>query len=140
MTEHRDVTRSSISDPALSLHIVDCGGGLVVRVGGEIDLETAPALRSFLTAQLGTLGRGPVVVVDLSGVRFIAIAGVRALLDAQCHATAHGLGFRLASCPRAVRRLLQFIDPDGRLRAYPTVRDALPRHGFGRVPRPRRGS
>ena len=52
--------------------------GVVVSVDGEVDLATVTQLRDHLRA----LPDGD-VIVDLSGVRFLAVVGMRALLELQ---------------------------------------------------------
>jgi anti-sigma B factor antagonist len=49
----------------------------VVRVDGEIDMVTAPALESQVVALLGERPR--VLVIDLTGVRFFSSAGLAVL-------------------------------------------------------------
>ena len=50
----------------------------VVAVGGELDLESGPCLVGWLRWLLQA--RGPVLALDLTGVRFIDCAGVGALV------------------------------------------------------------
>lgn len=51
----------------------------VLHVGGELDIATAPQLRSALTAAMGD---GRVVQIDFAELDFIDAAGMRALLEA----------------------------------------------------------
>jgi anti-sigma B factor antagonist len=54
------------------------GGGVVVAITGEVDMETAPAARQSIVEALASHdGR---VVVDLAGVTFIDSQGINALL------------------------------------------------------------
>ncbi|MGW5720262.1 STAS domain-containing protein [Amycolatopsis sp. NPDC003865] len=84
---------------------------VLVRVSGEVDLNTARRLDELLRNRI----RGDVeeVVVDLSGVTFISVAGLTSLLRAQLLADATGA--RLTVEPggsRAVRRLFTVLPMD----------------------------
>lgn len=61
------------------------GGRMVVRVGGEIDLATVPALRDALAAAQArhrAEGLNGPVAVDVSDVRFIDASGLGVLVAA----------------------------------------------------------
>ena len=77
----------------------------VVAVGGELDLESGPCLARWLRSLLRA--RGPVLALDLTGVRFIDCAGVGGLV-ASCRAARHDGGrlFVVALSPCA-RRIIQ---------------------------------
>lgn len=53
-------------------------GGLLVRISGELDIQTAPPLLRTLGALLGEQATG-VMLLDLAGVRFCDHAGLRVL-------------------------------------------------------------
>jgi anti-sigma B factor antagonist len=73
----------------------------VVAVSGELDLESGPCLARWLRSLLGA--RGPVLALDLTGVRFIDCAGV-----ASCRVARQDGGrlFVVALSPCA-RRIIQ---------------------------------
>jgi anti-sigma B factor antagonist len=128
MTKHPTLTSDAhhlTTSEFRTVCTTDSSGAVVVYVDGEIDLATAPILWNCLTAQLHQ-AHYPVLVVDLADVDFLACAGLRVLLDVQCHAAAQGTTLRLTRCPRAVRRLLDVSDLPIPLHTYPTVEDALP--------------
>jgi len=89
----------------------DQDGRAVVAVAGELDIATAPALRTALD-QAGEAGRS--VVVDLSSTTFADSTGMSTL--AQAHARAKTAGWRMiVICPRATRdvgRILELIGLD----------------------------
>ena len=62
----------------------------VVAVGGELDLESGPCLAECLRSLLQA--RGPVLALDLAGVRFIDCAGVGALVASGRAARQGGAG------------------------------------------------
>ncbi len=77
--------------------------GAVVRVEGEVDIASAPALRSLLTRA----NHARDVLVDLSGVTFMDCAGLSALLQARAQ---HAGRLALRSPPPSLRRILVALD------------------------------
>jgi anti-sigma B factor antagonist len=77
----------------------------VVAVGGELDLESGPCLAGWLRWLLQA--RGPLLALDLTGVRFIDCAGVSALV-ASCRMARQDGGrlFVVALSPCA-RRIIE---------------------------------
>lgn len=90
---------------------------------GEVDLYTAPVLQRALreTEQRQV----PRVFVDLSQVRFLAVAGVRVLLAAAENARATGRMLGLVAATRRVRRPLELTGALDSLATYECLSDAL---------------
>lgn len=84
---------------------------MIVTASGEIDLYTAPRLKSELTAVLSA--DHPVrVVVDMSGVEFCDSTGMNVLLSAMKRARDCGGILELAGPRPAVRKILQVTGLD----------------------------
>ena len=66
------------------------GQATVLWVNGEIDLVTASALEEGLDSALDAAGAGALVVVDLTGVTFLASAGLAALMRAHVQTRERG--------------------------------------------------
>jgi anti-sigma B factor antagonist len=81
-------------------------GVVRVRVTGEIEPSTAPALLGELQALLFT-GAPRELVVDLSGVTFIDSSGLRAVIDIHNQMRDRGGVLVLESPSEKVRRLLE---------------------------------
>jgi anti-anti-sigma factor len=102
-----------------SLQRVSAGGadlvctGSVVRVSGEVDRANAHLLARVLDF---AARRGHGVTVDLSGLRFIDLGGVRALVDVAV-VMPPGQRLTLVSPPRILRRILDItvMAPPGTL-------------------------
>ena len=77
----------------------------LLRLGGEIDLRTAPGVR----AQLLTVPATDDVVIDLSGVEFFGAAAVTVLLELRARLRYGGRTLQLAAVPRVVRRPLELL-------------------------------
>ncbi|SEF23108.1 anti-anti-sigma factor [Amycolatopsis pretoriensis] len=104
--------RGRIDAGRMTLHVSHPAPRAVsVRVGGEVDLSTARLLDELLRTRI----RGDVteVVVDLSGVTFISVAGLNSLLRAQLLADAAGAHLTVdPGRSRAVRRLFTVLPMD----------------------------
>lgn len=88
-------------------------GSLCVRVSGEIDLATAPQLRTSLS---DALSQASEVVLDLGGVGFIDSTGLAAIISGAHAAESCGADFRLASpLPAQPQRLLELTGVAERL-------------------------
>ena len=90
--------------------------GDVLGVSGDVDLLTAPVLRSLLRQGLAEGRRD--VVVDLSAVRFMDCAGLGALLEARA---VLGRNLRLRGLPWSLQRILELSG----------LRDAFTMHASG---------
>ncbi|MFY9929297.1 MAG: STAS domain-containing protein [Streptosporangiaceae bacterium] len=126
------------------------GRYVVITIGGELDMTAAPELAEYLTAVLGRQA-GQDVILDVRGVSFADVAGLRALLAADCTVKDSGGSLRLAGAPRQLRRVLAISGLTERLASYPSTYaasawlpipaagpDPEPCAGPGQAPRPSR--
>ncbi len=107
----------------LSLRTRTMDGCLVVEVGGEVDMTSAPTLRDHLLGQIG-LGE-PCLVVDLSEVEFMDSTGLSALVVAYRQAVELGSSLLIAGAKPAVRRVLEITQLDMLLEHHDDVADAV---------------
>lgn len=110
----------------------DCGDAVcVVTPAGEIDLASAPALKSHL---VGLLDDGYTrFVVDLSAVRYLDSTGLGVLI-AFSRRLNDGGQITLAQPPRSVLALLELTGLDATFQVFTTVEDALAHLRGGRGP------
>jgi len=94
-------------------------GVRTVRVGGEVDRDTAGRLRRGLRDATAT-GGVKEVVADLSAVPLVDAAGVAALLDAAARAQAAGVQLRLTGAQPYVARVLAVAGLAGLLARRPS--------------------
>jgi anti-sigma B factor antagonist len=80
-------------------------GTVTVTAAGEVDAGTAPRLHSELEAQLQR--RPPELVIDLSGIRFLASSGLTVLVAAHRSAHDRDVALRLIATTRAVTGALR---------------------------------
>ncbi len=100
------------------------GTGVVLAVAGELDLDSAPALTSELTAALGDPGT-EVIVVDCQDMSFCDSTGLNALLVARLRAEEQGVAIRLAAVPAATNRMFGITGADTVFELYPDAASAL---------------
>ncbi|MGH8825718.1 MAG: STAS domain-containing protein [Jiangellaceae bacterium] len=113
-------------------------GCLVVEVGGEVDMTSAPTLRDHL---LGHIGLGePCLVVDLSDVEFMDSTGLSALVVAYRQGGEVGSSLRLAGAQPPVRRVLEITHLDVLLEHHDDVADAVAAVLADRDPGPTKSS
>ncbi|MEK9524248.1 STAS domain-containing protein [Streptomyces venezuelae] len=107
-------------------------GTHVLLLAGEVDGDTAPALADALDGALGGSPAPDALVVDCSGLRFCACAGLNEFLRARHAAAAAGIRFALAALTPQVARLLDLTDtftafeilPEGPLATVPAPKPA----------------
>ena len=97
----------------------------VVSVAGDVDMHTEGQLRD----ELIRLSQGPArhLVLDLSGVEFMASAGVHVLLAMSAHLEQAAGSLVLACVHPMVARVLSLTGADELVPILPTVAEALAR-------------
>lgn len=83
---------------------------LVLRVTGEIDIATVPAMTEAMQSRLKAATPSSDLIVDLTAVTFIDARGLAALLEAAESARSGGVVFRVIGCPPCLQRLLEITD------------------------------
>ena len=89
---------------------VSSGGGVTIRVAGEIDALSAPTLGQAVDAACAVGSRR--IVIDLRAVTFLNAPGLRMLRHAQCMADDRGAALELATRPGHVARLVNLVGLD----------------------------
>ncbi|MCW2898596.1 MAG: Anti-anti-sigma regulatory factor (antagonist of anti-sigma factor)-like protein [Streptosporangiaceae bacterium] len=110
---HVDVDLSTIRQPAHT----------IVRLHGDIDIATAPALREDLLDALGSCT--DLLVVDLSGVFFCDAAGLGVLIGTLHRATPRHIDLHLAAPSPQMARLLHITGLDRSFKIHSTLAEAL---------------
>ncbi|WIX92675.1 STAS domain-containing protein [Amycolatopsis sp. DG1A-15b] len=121
----RDVTGDSLGDAAGSAGSValeNRDGTAVLRVDGALDLALAPKLRQL--AERAARLRPALVVIDLTGVTFLASAGMAELVRVHRGPTASA-PLRVVATGRITLRPLQLTRLVDELAIYPSLSEAL---------------
>ncbi|MGH3883845.1 MAG: STAS domain-containing protein [Pseudonocardiaceae bacterium] len=107
MSQNTDATAGAdaLGDQLISLSAKEVGGSCLVTVAGEIDMVTTPTLRAFLQKQLEQ--PASLLVIDLTGVRFLGSSGLAVLVETLGAARERHVGLRLVCSSREVTRPLE---------------------------------
>lgn len=121
--------QTTLSEELLSLSATRPAPGLwVLRAVGEIDLLTAPRLRSAVEALLAAHPRR--IVLDFTHVTFLAACGLHVLADAAAAAQEQSMSrqpmsLRVVAANRAVLRPVQLTELSELLALRATLAEAL---------------
>ena len=97
---------------------VQATGSGVHAVSGELDMSTAPALRTYLKTVVAGTPVDTTIVVDLSRVTFTDIVGLDPLLEARSQLAHGGRRLMLRGAPAGVTKLLRLLGQDY---GFPTI-------------------
>jgi anti-sigma B factor antagonist len=101
------------------------GNAVVLSAEGIVDTAAAPALTEHIRAILRQ--RPAVLVIDLTGVNFLATAGMSVLMEAHRKCEELDISFRVVAQGPVTVKSMQLLGIDDLLAIYPTVPTAL--HG-----------
>jgi anti-sigma B factor antagonist len=110
----------------LDLHVTASAGYIVVKVGGEIDMASAPELRECLYDTIDAGSRR--LVVDLRRVSFIDSMGLGVLVGAKRRLRDHGYDdgcVLLVGAEGLVLRAFRLSGLDGVFPLHATLADAV---------------
>ena len=107
----------------LSVEQVEDPRGLIVRIGGHVDMKAAEALADRLTP-IGAR-RPALAVLDLSGVTFIGSMGLAAIMSLRKTVTRWGGRVRLAAVPQRIWDVVVHARLENSLERCDTVEQAL---------------
>lgn len=113
-------------------HHCTAGTAVVVRAVGEVDTATAPVLAAALRAGCGAARSPEPLVVDLTGLRFLAAAGLTPLVTTLLRCNERRVPLRVVAVRRNVLRPLRLTRLDALFDITPSLAEAL---GPGTVPR-----
>jgi anti-sigma B factor antagonist len=110
--------------PLMTADTARVGSAVVLTVGGEVDLHTAPQLVDTVVAALHPPGGG--VPAGLTGVAFLSSAGLGTLAALATRLGDDGIALRLvAGANKAVTRPWTAMHLGDLLRLYPDLSTAL---------------
>lgn len=108
---------------SLTTEVVYRNGLPIVHATGEVDLATAPLLRTVL-ASLVSDGR-PSIVLDLGHVSYLDASGLNVLVGIRRELIPHGGTLKLINPGRSVARVIRMIGLDAHLPIFHSVDQAL---------------
>jgi anti-sigma B factor antagonist len=102
------VTRVEMTSGSnLEISVAQTGNDAVVRLSGQINVESSPDLRDYLQAILSTKPPPGTVTVDLAGVPNIETSGIATLIEALRIAKNQETRFHLQGLSGPVLRLFE---------------------------------
>jgi anti-sigma B factor antagonist len=113
------------------------GNAVVLSAEGIVDMAAAPTLTNQIRAILRR--RPAALVVDLTGVTFLASAGMSVLMEADRKSGELDIPFRVVAPGSVTAKPMQLLGIDELLAIYPTVSTALhdvPSSGTSTAPAP----
>ncbi|MBB5159885.1 STAS domain-containing protein [Saccharopolyspora phatthalungensis] len=96
---------------------------VLLQVSGDLDSQTAARLHELLAPRLSSMAE--TVVLDLSRLTFIGVAGLELLLHAQRQADIRRVQLRLVTGPRCLQRALTAAELTEVFPCYATLERAL---------------
>jgi anti-sigma B factor antagonist len=99
------------------------GDAVVLSAEGIVDMAAAPSLTDQIRAILRQ--RPAVLVVNLTGVPFLATAGMSVLMEADRKCKELDISFRVVAQGPVTVKSMQLLGIDDLLAIYPTVSTAL---------------
>lgn len=112
----------SAEDP-MNIEVRRTDGSSVIKLTGEIDMLTTPALRAKVNEELQ--GGPSVLVLDMLSVEFLGSSGLALLVEALDESRNRDVSLRLVANSRPVSRPLQATGLTDLFALYPSVEDAL---------------
>ncbi|MFL6119332.1 STAS domain-containing protein [Actinophytocola sp.] len=106
----------------VSVDVEHHGAATVLRVAGELDLLTTPTFTQACEQELGK--RPPVLVIDLTGVTFLASVGMSAIVSAH-EAAGERTKVRVVAGTRDTLRPIRVTGLDKLLSVYSSLPEAL---------------
>ena len=94
----------------------------VLSAFGELDAATAPSLAGLLWPRLQT--KLAAIVIDLSNLTFLAVAGLELLSDAHAHAWHRGIALGIVNNTRTVEHALAAAGLADTLPTFADLREA----------------
>ncbi|GLZ43468.1 STAS domain-containing protein [Actinokineospora sp. NBRC 105648] len=108
----------------LTVEYGDRADAVLLHVRGEIDMGTAPVLRGHLEDAVRR-GTDAPVLLDLTGVGFLASAGLALLVEYHTRCRDEGRALRVLTDGGAVLRAIQISSLDHVLEVHPSVAEAM---------------
>jgi anti-sigma B factor antagonist len=99
------------------------GEAVVLSAAGIVDMAAAPALADQVGAILRR--RPSTLVIDFTGVTFLATAGMSVLMEADRKCDELAIPFRVVAHGPVTSKPMELLGIDDLLDIYPTVDDAL---------------
>jgi len=118
---------SELGDPHSTLRATTdrCGPAVLVYAGGEVDACNERTWRNLIREAVAVVTRPGPLVIDVSGLDFMACCAFTALANGAKRCQDRGVELRVVSREAIVARIVDASGLGGLLPIYPTVDSAL---------------
>ncbi len=99
--------------------------GWLLRIKGDVDMNSSSDVRSALGAVFRQGGKGKVLFIELSQVRYMDSSGIATLVEAMQSCMKQGSRLRLVELSPAVRDVFELARLSSIFDIFPTMSDAL---------------
>jgi anti-sigma B factor antagonist len=107
------------SHDAFATQVVHQNGSLVLRLSGELDMATVPLLREVVAELVSPHLRS--VTIDMSGLDFVDLVGLRAISEVNLAVAAANTTFRLRAVSVTALRVIRVAELDDLMAAIETT-------------------
>src|SRR5512133_374916 len=109
--ENARIGETKLETGEITVHVVPGSDELTVSIAGRSTVDTSPDLRSVLL-ELLRRGTAPVVVIELSALSYLDMAGIATLLETLKAARERSVMLRLTGISGQVRTLAEVAQLD----------------------------
>jgi anti-sigma B factor antagonist len=100
------------------------GTGFLVRLKGDVDMNTSPDVRSNL-GEVFKQGGAKALVINLSQVRYMDSSGIATLVEAMQNCLKRGMRLRLVELSPSVRDVFELARLASVFEIFPTANEAM---------------
>lgn len=100
------------------------GVGFMVKLKGDVDMNSSPDVRSNLGAVFKQ-GGAKALVINLSGVRYMDSSGIATLVEAMQNCMKSGMRLRLVELSPPVRDVFELARLASVFEIFPSLNDAV---------------
>jgi anti-sigma B factor antagonist len=99
--------------------------GFLMLLKGDVDMNTSPDVRTSLGNLFGQKTGARVILINLSGVRYMDSSGIATLVEAMQNCMKHGMRLRLVEPSDTVRDVFELARLSSIFEIFPNADDAL---------------
>ncbi|MDH4162582.1 MAG: STAS domain-containing protein [Nitrospirota bacterium] len=98
--------------------------GTVVKLIGDVDMNTSPDVRTSI-AEVFKTGGSKALLINLSGVRYMDSSGIATLVETMQNCMKQGMKLRLVEPSPSVRDVFELARLSSIFQIFPSMNDAL---------------
>ncbi len=113
----------------MTIEVESINNGVIIRIGGEIDLSVSPEIKEKILEQIElhkkehSFNIAKSVYADLSGVSYIDSSGIASLIQSHQQAAKSGTNFYLFKSSEAVLKVIKLARLDSIFKLVDTIQE-----------------